>query len=155
MMKQCPVCEIEFKSDGLSQKYCSEECRLSRNREYDRIRKRKERAEKRAIREQEKQHVQQAKKEAREQAEQKNREAREQELMARVKAGDPLARMNTAKPFSVEYWEAYQEYEIGYAENWGKDSRRTVNNISVYEDDFAEKVIMTTKELGHVVTNMN
>lgn len=154
-MKQCPVCNNEFKRDKLSQKYCSEECRLSRNREYDRQRKRKERAEERAIRDKENKRKQQAKNEARKQAEKKLHADRKQELMARVNNDDPLARMQVAKPFSVEYWEAYQQYEIDFAESRNAESTRTVNDISVYEDQFAKKVIITTKELGHVVTSMN
>lgn len=154
MMKQCPVCNNEFKRDKLSQKYCSEECRQERVREYDRQRKQKERAEERVIRDKERKRVLQAKKEAREKAELENNKARQAELMARVKAGDPLARMHIAKPQSIKYWEAYQEYEIEYAESGGKDSKRIVNGISVHEPDFAEKVILTIEELGHVKTEL-
>src|SRR5690625_5147715 len=106
MMKQCPVCDNEFKRDKLSQKYCSEECRLASVREYDRIRKQKEREEKRAIRLIENERIQQAKIEDREQAElerQKVREQKHQELIAKANAGDPMARMTLAKRFSAEY----------------------------------------------------
>ena len=64
MLKRCPVCDTEFESHKLSQKYCSEDCRLIRARETDKLRKQKERAAKKVIREKEKQRIKQAKAEA-------------------------------------------------------------------------------------------
>lgn len=154
MLKRCPVCDTEFESDKLSKKYCSEECRLAKVREKDRLRKRKEREEERAIREKEKQRIQQAKNEAREQAEQKNREAREQDLKARVKAGDPLARMQVANPFSVEYWEAYKDYEIENSLKYDAKPIRYVNGISVHDDDFTEKVMLMIEQQGIIYSDL-
>lgn len=85
------------------------------------------------------------------QAETKARnELREQnklvELAERAKQGDPLARMKTAEPNSLEYWQAYKDYEIEQSQQFKEERIRLVNGISVLEDDFAERVIATIAE---------
>ena len=157
MMKQCPVCNNEFKRDKLSQKYCSEECRLARVREYDRIRKQKEREEARAIRDKENERIQQDKIAAREQAELERLEAKEQEhqeLIAKANEGDPHARMTLAKRFSAEYWEAYKDYEIENSLKYDNKPIRYVNGISVYDDNFTEKVMFTIEENGRISSEL-
>jgi hypothetical protein len=154
MVKRCPVCDTEFESHKLSQKYCSEDCRLVRVRENDRIRKRKERAEEKAIREKEKQRIKQAKAEAREKEDAKRTSEQQAELEKKAAQGDALARMRIAKPNSKEYWEAYKDYEIEYAESWGRESTRTVNDISVHEPNFGRKVVEAIKELGIIRTKL-
>lgn len=154
MLKRCPVCNTEFESNNLSQKYCSEECRLIRVRENDRIRKRKERAEEKAIREKEKQRIKQAKVEAQEKEDAKRTSERQAELSKKAAAGDPFARMNLAEPNSKEYWEAYKQYEIEYAASWGRESTRTVNDISVHDPCFGHKVVEAIKELGIIRTRL-
>lgn len=77
-------------------------------------------------------------------AERKNAERKEishKELIEKIKQGDPLARMKLAKPNSKEYWEAYQQYEIDYSSKWETKTIRLINEISVFEEDFAEKVV--------------
>lgn len=63
------------------------------------------------------------------------------ELEEKAKNGDPSARMRLAKPNSKEYWEAYQQYEIDYSNKWETKTIRLINEISVFEEDFAEKVV--------------
>lgn len=63
--------------------------------------------------------------------------------------------MQVLNHIAWKYWEAYKDYAIEYAETCEKDSTRTVNDISVYDYDFAEKVIMSTKKLGRITTNVN
>lgn len=155
MLKHCPVCDTDFESNNLSQKYCSEECRLVRVRETDRIRKRKERAEEKAIREKEKQRIKQAKAEAQEKEDAKRTSERQAELEKKAAQGDALARMNLAEPNSKEYWEAYKDYEIEYAESWGRESTRTVNDISVHNPCFGSKVVKSIEELGVIHTRLN
>lgn len=154
MKKQCPVCDATFTYSRSNQKYCSEECRIEQLKVNDKLRKRKERAEQRVIFDAEKARIIQEKKEAREKEAEQRINEQYSELMARVKANDPLARMQVTKPQSKEYWEAYKDYAIQYAENWDSKSDRIVNGISVYEDKFAVKVISSIEELGHIKTSM-
>lgn len=154
MLKRCPVCETEFKSNNLNQKYCSKVCRLERVRERDRIRKRKERQEAREIQTAEDEKQRRIKLEQRQKEHEKIQQKRAIELNEKVAAGDPLAKMSTAKLQSLEYWEAYQDYHVEYAERWNRESRRIVNDVSVHDPGFAEKVIMAIEELGHVKTDM-
>lgn len=163
----CSICHVEFTTTSRNAKYCSEECRQEGT-----YQQRKEWESKTNYKEKQREAMQQYRKEKTEiknviNIEERNRKDKERkketekrinerqaELMDRVKAGDPLARMTVAKPQSIEYWEAYQDYAINYAESSGEDSRRIVNGISVHEPDFAEKVILTIEELGHVKTEL-
>lgn len=63
------------------------------------------------------------------------------EIEEKAKNGDPVARMNLAKPNSKEYWEAYQQSEIDYYNKWNTKSIRVINEISVFDDDFVAKVL--------------
>ena len=151
------MCNAEFYSEKLSQKYCSKECRLESVRERDRIRKRKERAKEREEREQRKEQFLQAKKEAREKEEREREAERERELFelkTKANEGDPKARMTLAKPFSVEYWEAYKDYEIENSLKYDNKPIRYVNGISVYDDNFTEKVMFTIEEEGRILSEL-
>ena len=79
---------------------------------------------------------------------------RQAELRKKAAAGDPFARMNLAEPNSKEYWEAYKQYEIEYAASWGRESTRTVNDISVHDPCFGRKVVEAIKELGIIRTRL-
>lgn len=157
MLTRCPVCDTEFERNKLSQKYCSEDCRLAMVRKRDRERKRKERAEEKAIRDKEKQRIQQAKEEARKKAELERVKAKEQEqqkLKTRAKLGDPKARMELADRFSAEYWAAFRDAEIQQSKLYEKRFVRYVNGISVYDDDFVEKVMILIREQGVIYTEL-
>lgn len=156
-LKECLICDSEFIADKISQKYCSEKCRLVRNREADRLRKREIRAEERTIRDKENERIQQAKKDAKEKAELERHKAKEQEhqkITVKAEQGDPLARMRLAKPFSVEYWEAYKDYEMESSLKYETKPIRYVNGISVYDDDFAEKVMFMIEEQGFILSEL-
>ena len=65
-----------------------------------------------------------------------------------------MARMKLAKPFSAEYWEAYKDYEIENSLKYDNKPIRYVNGISVYDDDFTEKVLLSIAEQGRVSTHL-
>jgi|SRR5690625_1182011 len=157
MIKECPICGSEYHASMRSQVYCSEECRFVRNRESDRLRKQKKRKKDRVIRQKEKQRIQQVEEKEREELKRKRQEEKERklfELRAKANDGDPLARMTLAKKFSVEYWEAYSDYEIENSLNYDNKPIRYVNGISVHEMDFAEKVMFTIEERGHILSEL-
>ena len=157
MVKDCLICGNEFVPDKISQKYCSEDCRLERNREADKLRKRAARAEEKAKREKEKQRIQQKKKEDMQKAElerQKVRELEQQRLKRKAKLGNPKARMKLAKPFSAEYWKAYQDYEKGNIPLQEAKTVRYVNGISVYDDNFVENVMFLIEQDGVIYTDL-
>ena len=151
MKKQCETCKKGFETINPSKKYCSDECRKVRIREADKLRKRKARKEARSTQNAEMEEKSRINREKREQEYAKRSLEQEEELKKRVEAGDPQARMRVAKMNSIEYWEAYKDYEIEYAESWknGK-STSTINDISVYEPDFAEKVVQSIHESGRI-----
>ena len=122
------------------------------------MRKREERAEKRELLDQEKERIRLIKQQEEEQAELERKyeqEQKQKELERKAAEGDPLARMEVAKKFSIDYWRAFQDYELEYAERWSKKSNRTVNNISIHEPDFAEHVVLTIEELGYIKTGQS
>lgn len=49
-----------------------------------------------------------------------------------------------------EYWDNFARAEIQNAAQRGTESYTIVNGVSVYEDDFAEKVIDSIKQIGHI-----
>lgn len=154
MLKECLICGNEFRAYKRNQKYCSDECRL----EKDRLRKRKEREKERSIRIAEKQRIQQEKQLAKEEAERMQQEEEERklfELKRRANEGDPKARMKLAPRFSAEYWEAYRDYQIEENSQFENSKFvRYVNGISVFDDDFAEKVMFTIEERGHIMSEL-
>lgn len=89
------------------------------------------------------------KKAAIEQKAAENHEQRSDDLKKRAKNGDPLARMRLAKPNSLEYWKAYQQYErAGY--NRSGRFVSLINDISILEENFAEKVVESIKENRYI-----
>lgn len=72
------------------------------------------------------------------------------ELEEKAKNGDPVARMELAKPNSKEYWEAYQESEIDYYNKWNTKTIRVINGISIFDDDFAANVLESIKVEGRI-----
>lgn len=76
------------------------------------------------------------------------------ELAERAKQGDPLARMKTAEPNSYEYWEAYRDYELEARAEYTNPRIRYVNDISIFDDDFVEKVLLSIAEQGVILTQL-
>ena len=149
MIKECEICNTEFETVNPNQKYCSKDCRKERIRRYDRDRKRKARQEARKIKNAELERKRKEK-ELEERKYQKELEQKQERLVAKAKRGDPWARMQLAKPFSVEYWEAYKEYAIRENRQLKTKYTRYVNGISIYDDDFVEKVVISIEQSNRI-----
>ena len=163
----CSICGKEFTTQAGNVKYCSPECR-----EEGKQQRRKEWEDKTDYKEKQRQAMQiyrgkiteeerQAAIKIKEQQaiERQQEDARrrsEQQALLREKAatGDAFSRMRIAEPNSKEYWEAYKQYEIEYAASWGKESTRTVNDISVHDPCFGSKVVQAIKDLGIIRTRI-
>lgn len=78
-------------------------------------------------------------------------------MAQRAASGDPVARMLQAKVSGDwrEYWTAFKEYEIQYAEKNGKKSTRSVNGISIHEPDFVELVLVATARDQKIYSTLN
>lgn len=153
MIKECEICNTEFETVNPNQKYCSKDCRKERIRRYDRDRKRKARQEARKIKNAELERKRKEK-ELEERKYQKELEQKQERLVAKAKRGDPWARMQLAKPFSYDYWEAYKDYEINNSLQYENNPIRYVNGISVHDDYFADKVIITIEEQGRIFSEL-
>lgn len=152
MLKRCPVCDIEFESNNLSQKYCSEECRLARVREKDRLRKYKEREvikKKQTAEEVERRRLNKVETDIRTEEIAREREA---DLKKRLKKRDPKAIMEITNHFDLEYWEACKE--IFMQDYYNKNYTQYVNDISIYDDNFSNKVIDSIKERGRIYSRL-
>lgn len=60
--------------------------------------------------------------------------------------GDSLAMMQISKPNSFEYWEAYRAYELKTMTDYTNSGVRFINEISVLDNDFTEKVMESIKQ---------
>ena len=162
MIKTCPICNKDFEVKRKNQKYCSSVCRdkgahdarkaWERKTGYiDRKRERRQQdAEEKRLRELEQINERQRKR-AQEVAEwiEAEDKAREEELKKRAAAGDYEALMETATD-DVTYYKYFALAEIEREErDFGRRSTREINGISVYEPDFAERVVKSIAETGH------
>ncbi|WP_143412042.1 hypothetical protein [Globicatella sulfidifaciens] len=84
----------------------------------------------------------------------KRNEERLNALKQRAEQGDNLALMYLAEPNSYEYWEAYRNYELDQMEEYEKPRVMHVNDISIFDDNFSEKVVSIIKEQGRVSTHL-
>ena len=75
----------------------------------------------------------------------------------RAASGDPVARMLQSKVSGDwrEYWTAFKEYEIQYAEKNGKKSTRSVNGISIHDPDFVGLVLVATARDQKIYSTLN
>lgn len=156
MLKICEYCGNEFEGAGNS-RYCSNECRgLGARYKLDRWRERTDyNARKKEQRHQQSDlerashssvQNQSLKLEARDRAIKS-----EEELKERIEKGDAMANLiNEARhnPQSWEYWHYFKKVRLEYCESWGKMCTTTVNGISVNDDQFEDKVIMSIHENG-------
>ena len=163
MILNCAVCNQSYETIFPNKKYCSDICakrgRINKRKQWeqDTNYNEKQRIDKLVKRQQEKE-VRTAEETERlrlkkEEIDHKNAERiknEKVELEEKAKNGDPVARMNLAKPNSKEYWEAYQESEIDYYNKWNTKSISVINEISVLDEDFAEKVVSSIKEKGYI-----
>lgn len=166
----CPICGKEFTAAKGNVKYCSPDCRAAGNRE-----KRKSWEDRTDYREKQRLAAQQYREEKaqeeRREAEKANKKkqaaikrkqtiaqkkARE-ELLAAAEGGDYFALMELAQENgdNIAYWHWYKEYEIDYAESWGRKSTRTVNDISVYNPEFERLVVQSIELEGRIFSTLH
>ena len=62
--------------------------------------------------------------------------------------------MHLAEPNSYEYWQSYRDYELEQMEEHEKPRVMHVNDISVFDDNFSEKVVLSIAEQGRVSTHL-
>lgn len=146
----CPICGRSFVTHHVQIMYCGEECRVTARRKKDREAKAKTRAKLSEDRKRKQEQFEQSRMEDMKDRAQRSRDAFE----ARCASGDPRALIIRAKAhggtLSETYWHYFALIEIADAERDGKTARTFVNGISVYEDDFASKVIEDIKLRGHI-----
>lgn len=165
--KICPICGQEFTAKNNNIRYCSDSCaaegaRLARKAWEQRTGyKEAQRERMRAYRagqsvEKAAQRAAEERRQRKERAEKLKRLAaeRQQDLHAQAAAGDPHARMMLSNRLQAEYWQAFKDYELQLAEAAGEPSRRTVNGISIYTDQFETEVIRSIKERNIIITEL-
>lgn len=164
---KCQLCGENFTTDAPNRRYC-EECRdtgakktrkeweIKNNyREKQMLSARKRRSEARKKQAQIIDSYQKLEDEKRVAEHNKLLKQKENEFKKRVKSGDALANMTQALQHgrTAEYWKYYKQYELQYAESKGEVSRCLVNGISIYEDDFENKVVASIEVYGYVHTS--
>lgn len=163
--KICPVCGKKFIAEHGNTAYCSESCRIEgatiarkdweQRTGYKTIRRDRMRAY-RAGKAAEKKAIQEATDRKRKEELAAEHEKRKKEQLKRLKdeaaAGDPQARMRLSNRLQAEYWEAFRDYELQYAEEAGTPSTRTVNGISVHDTHFVEEVLRTIQEQKIIIS---
>lgn len=150
MLKVCEICGEEFETIYPNKKYCTIICSAEAEREANRLRKRKVRGQVKEYyntKEQGKSKIELMQKEIAESLERQHIENEEQ-----ARQGNPKAIMKIHSMHDVEYWEAYKESFM--QDYYSKDYIRYVNDISVYDDDFSNKVIDSIKERGSIYSRL-
>lgn len=157
-LKVCDYCGKEFDAPRGNYHYCSDGCRekakakirANWEKEYDYTRKQRDiqRVKRSQIREERIQNAEVRRLKKSEEIKQAAIQNRIQ-LQEKADAGDDLSIMllcggNT----SLEYWRAYQRYEL---EHYNRRDR-IVNEISIRENDFAEKVVESIRKTGVIKT---
>lgn len=167
MQKKCPICGCLFEPAAPRQKYCSEACRRagaravrarwvqkSGHREKDRLRHRQKRETERQVKDE-----RTAEASARREEEIAVRlEHIRNEFEKRCSAGDIHALLIREKSVNGitgrKYWELFQSCVIEEAETSGIITETFVNGISVYSDLFAEDVVQSIRETGHIMAEV-
>ena len=152
MIKVCGICNKEFETNYPNKIYCSKECSRKSTREADRIRKKREwdlKKKKQSAEEMERRRLRDEKIEEASKERQREKQA---DLEKRLLERDPKAIMQVNNNSSFEYWEAYKQDFLEDEDN--KNYIRYVNDISVYDDDFASQVVESIKELGYISTDL-
>lgn len=162
--KICPICGTEFALDAPRQKYCSISCsragaaamrskwiQRSGHREKDRLRHRERRAQARQERAKRSQESQERGRTRIASCIKQNHE----DFIRRCEAGDLHALMLREKAdggnISKRYWELFAETELSSADSSGIISDTIVNGYSIYNDHFADDVVKSIREEGHII----
>ncbi len=136
-LKTCPVCGRTFQAKNARAIYCSGKCK---SRAY----RRNGRSE--PIRDPEE--TEDQKEEQRKRDLKLQGEKRLNELGAAARRGDGIAMMRVARPFSVEFFQGLQRYELEFSEQSGRASTVSVNGVDINDPDFPESAAYAVKEDG-------
>ena len=152
VIKVCEICNTEFETVYTNKKYCSEECSRKAIRETDRLRKLKKREATRENRTAEEVERRRLKKVETDIRTEEIARQKQEGLKKRLKERDPKAIMEITNHFDLEYWKAYKENFM--QDYYSKDYTQYVNDISVYDDNFPNKVIYSIKEKGSIYSRL-
>lgn len=162
--KICPICGAEFVPKAPRQKYCSVSCsragaaavrskwiQRTGHREKDRLRHRERREQARQEQLKQSQEIQEQGRPRIASCIKQNHE----DFIRKYEAGDLHALMlrekaaggNTTK----RYWELFAEAEMSTAESSGIITDTIVNGYSIYNDHFANDVVKSIQEGGHIM----
>ena len=163
----CVICGKQFEARAANSKYCSIGCRRKgkyqrrkdwedrsgyREKQRKKMQEYREKAAAEALEEREATARQEAA--DRKQKETQRRNQEREELIQKAEQGDAFSRMmlaaEKAGKTSLEYWDAYKDYEMQSAARLGKISTTSVNGISVHDPDFGLAVSISVVELGHI-----
>lgn len=160
--KICVICGNRFVAGSQNSKYCCSECRaegakLTRRAWEDKTGyKEKQKLlmrEKRGKQRKEDIEQKQKEKEERKRLNTERNNNRAKQIKMDAAAGDPIARMLMVDKYSKDYWIAFQDYELQMEKEYKRKSSKTVNGISIYDDDFADNVILSIRNIGKIVIN--
>lgn len=132
MLITCSYCGKQFEAKKKHRKYCSDLCRVRAFRERKNNDPQK--------REEQRQQVIEAEKRA---------EAGRKEFLKRVADGDKTARLmylKQQKPFSEDYWSAFEMYDREFGENFVS----VINGIRTDHPEFVEAVMLSISE-EHII----
>lgn len=165
-VKICPICQKKFTAGKGNIKYCSEACReagkAAARKQWEARTQYTEKQREAATKRREEDRQKQAKL-TRERQRQHDLEHRErlqrmrEDLERRAEAGDYAALEQLARERGdmLQFWHWRKMREIEYAESNGRYSTFTVNEISVYDDDFEQKVLRSIEALGACIQKCN
>lgn len=174
-IKKCAHCGREFEAGKGNQKYCGIDCRIAAQKilradweeKTNYLEKRRHANELKRQRITEEQYQERQKQRKKEQKKrlkqlQQTREREQQELKEQAAAGDPWAILHIiytdmlkASNTSIEYWQLYKQYQILYAEQFNCISNTIVNEISIFDDNFDQRVIETIQQTGKIIIHSN
>lgn len=158
-IKTCPICKKQFNALA-NAKYCSDICREKGNEQTRtawekkagyREAQRKKRAEFRERKRMEEEKIRQDRIVEMEKAHAERLKAEREELLRKADAGDYDALMKLAheRGDMIEYYRLYALQEISKKEEDESDLLTLVNGISIYDPDFAVKVLDSIEYLGY------
>ena len=171
-VKKCAVCGAEFETGKGNTKYCSDACRTAAAKEKraEWEKKTDYRTKQRRAMELYRAKITEEEDRARRKKERDKRAAQKRKQTKEINArrtaredaaarGDYLAQMEIAREKygntnNFDYWRAFKLYEISFAASWGRESKRTVNGVSVYEEDFEARVMEELTRTGRIVSKL-
>lgn len=171
-VKKCAHCGAEFEAGKGNQKYCGIDCRIAAQKilradweeKTNYLEKRRHANELKRQRITEEQYQERQKQRKKDQANRKRqltrkRNKEQQELEKQAGAGDLRAVMRIAcenmskigNNTSAEYWLYYKQFVTANAEINGMISGIMVNGVSLYDDNFEQRVVDTIQQTGKII----